>query len=160
MLLTPVPNLPASAIGELGETLVRAHLIAKGYSCHAIKTEGCVYDHLVDSGSTALPDGLGLLRVQTKTKLTGRVQSPRHKTPSYVFQMRRGTQGDTVRHYEKGTVDLFAFVALDIQRIAFWVPNGQRELFLRRPGPKSPHQPNARDWDDLTFEAAVAELAA
>ena len=93
--------------GMAAEHLVAAHLILQGYPAH-IASAGSPYDVIAEAEHR-------LWRVQVRSTRIPR--SNRHyRKPVYRFSLRRGKGG----HQCSGEgVDVYAFVALDINTIAY-----------------------------------------
>jgi hypothetical protein len=112
-ILAPTVPLGKHALGTLGETLVRAYLIARGHQAEHAAGHSA-YDLVIDTHTGEPP-----FRVQVKT--TRRPGGPgRHnggRTPSYDFRLHPGQQ--TATKYDPKDIDIYACVALDGPLIAF-----------------------------------------
>lgn len=104
-------NVNDMQCGKAGEYLVCADLILQGFVAYPSE-QGLPYDVVID-------DGGRLLKIQVKTTrkpLT--VPQRASKTEAYLFHVMRSGKGGKER-YTDMQVDLFALVALDVQRIAY-----------------------------------------
>ncbi|HMJ53607.1 MAG TPA: group I intron-associated PD-(D/E)XK endonuclease [Polyangiaceae bacterium] len=98
-------------IGKAAEHLVCAELILHGYNAF-LTDAGLPYDIMVDAGNS-------LLRIQVKSSWSPYQRERdrgRAPTSSYRFSLRHGTR---YRRMTTSDVDVFAFVALDVRRIAY-----------------------------------------
>ena len=96
-------------LAMLGEAVVVADITARGYFACVTNIEQAPFDLLVHSG----PD---LLRVQVKTTATVIVGSAGDGRTKSRYDFKVGGK------YPRGTVDLFAFVALDVGAIRYCAP--------------------------------------
>lgn len=98
----------ALQIGKAAEHIVCAELILLGFNAF-LADAGLPYDLIVDLGAG------GILRIQVKATL-GQYKRKDGRVTAYRFGLRKG------RHYQRiplGSVDAFAFVALNIRRVAY-----------------------------------------
>ena len=101
------PDLNATQLGTVGEQLVRYKLLRWGYEAVMLE-QGNDYDLLVVDP---------IIRIQVKS--TCGIDKWR-ETPTYKFNTRKGFCQSG--RYEEGSIDCFAFVALDIETVVFSEP--------------------------------------
>lgn len=128
-------------IGKAAEHLVCAELILQGFNAF-LADAGLPYDVVVDIG------GRGLLRLQVKATL-GEYKRKDGRASAYRFGLRKG------RNYQRipvGAVDAFAFVALDIRKVAYvhaahvLNPQGETAVLI-----EFCDDTNSRRWGARTF---------
>ncbi len=105
-------NINDLQIGKVGEYLVCADLILKGYIAFPSE-QGLPFDIVADINGR-------LFKVQVKTT-RGPKNIPQRKTviPAYRFSIGRNGKKGRHKKYEIGAVDIFALVALDTKRIGY-----------------------------------------
>ena len=97
--------------GKAGEFLVCCDLSLKGFAVF-MNEQQVGYDIITDTGKK-------LIRIQVKTCLKPALIPQRKKeTYSYIYSVRRFGKGGK-RNYGVDDVDVFAFVALDIMKVAY-----------------------------------------
>lgn len=102
-------------IGKVGEHLVCADLILKGYKAH-LSDQGLPYDVIADVNGK-------LLKIQVKTTRGVRPIPQRFKyTPAYLFHIKRCGKGGK-KKYQSYDFDVMALVALD-KNIIGYISNG------------------------------------
>ena len=121
---------PELNLGKAAEHLVCADLLMRGYSAF-LSDQGLPYDVIINLADR-------LVRVQVKA--TSKPKNPMPTTrvsDGYFFHVRRAGRGGE-RVYGSDEFDLFALVALDIRRIAYFahVDLGLQTICLRVPGVK------------------------
>lgn len=94
-------------LGKAGEHLVCFDLLMQGYSAFLADKDSS-YDIVVEIENT-------LKRIQVKT--TAEIKSYSHSKDTYRYQTRRGRGAR--KRFDIDGVDIFAFVAMDIQKIAY-----------------------------------------
>jgi hypothetical protein len=97
--------------GKAGEFLVCCDLAFKGFSVF-MNEQQIGYDLVVDTGKK-------ILRVQVKTCIKpGIIPQRKKENYAYIYDARRyGTGGR--KRYSPSEIDVFAFVALDIMKVAY-----------------------------------------
>ena len=100
-------------IGKIGEHLVCADLISQGYMAYIV-AEGLNYDVIMD-------DGGNIYRVQVRTtqkkrKIERKKNGNIFLATTHRFYISQGKNSVRVENYD---VDVFAFVALDVNKIAY-----------------------------------------
>lgn len=110
--------------GKVGEYLVCADLILKGYTAF-LSEQGLSYDVVLDI------DGR-LLRIQVKsTREPKSVPQRKDYTPAYLFNIRRmGAKGRG--SYSSDDVDIFALVALDRKIIGYLPEDKAKQTMIFR----------------------------
>ena len=98
-------DLNATQVGTVGEQFVRYKLMRWGYPAVMMEHSNS-YDILVMDEDTPI-------KIQVKSTLG----LDKSRPTTYRFHTRKGSQ-NTIS-YSKTDIDLFAFVALDIQRVRF-----------------------------------------
>ena len=136
-------------VGKAGEHLVCADLIVKGYVAF-LSEQGLGYDVIVDI------DGR-LLRIQVKSAMTHRPLPQRMKhTPSYLFYIKRtGKYGR--KTYRESDIDIFALVALDINKIAYISVKKSKTSMNFRCVPTKNNK-KGKYFDNYSFELALQDL--
>lgn len=110
-------------LGRIGELLAAVVLEQGGYSATIVG--GNKYDILATTNDD-------VFRVQVKSTLRPTDEKGRKKN-SYVF---RTGHGRSSKHaYEKGAIDMYALVALDIRRVLF-VPSQDIQVVTKRIKPE------------------------
>lgn len=152
----------ATAIGTAGEHIVCADLILKGFTAYQT-SQGLPYDLILDGANVGK-----LLRVAVKTTMKAAMRPARegHRV-CYQFAVTRSRRlhtGKTVaRAYTASDVDIVAFCALDIRRIAYChISECAQSMYfdtLDAQPPKNmrgivPLRPRKR-FDDYTVERAL-----
>lgn len=94
-------------IGKAAEHFVCANLILQGYNAF-LTDQGLPYDIITDTPK-------GLKRIQVRSTM-GTISTPKQE-PFYRFGLRKGK--GSVRSIKPLELDFFAFVALDILKIAY-----------------------------------------
>jgi len=154
------PNLSTSDIGAAGEHFVCADLF-----CHGIRATRATeeqFDVIFRIAGKSV-------HVQVRAQIAPRLATSRSKIAAYRFSFLRttGGGGDSPRkkaEYEAGTINLYGFVALDIDRVAYILPPPKRTtgITIRVPGvyypPMSSHTHEGHHFDDYTLEQALAAL--
>lgn len=105
----PASMLHELSIGRAAEHLVCADLILQGFDAYLAGAQ-LPYDVVVDANGK-------LHRVQVKGTTSMYLGNERRKRRSYRFGLRKGR--GAIRRLDSTSVDVFAFVALDIRRIAY-----------------------------------------
>lgn len=120
------------AAGKVGEYLVCADLILRGYTAFPSE-QGLPYDVVADINGR-------LLKVQVKTT-RGLRQVPQRKDDAsgYLFHVGKCGKGG-VKQYSDFDVNLFALVALDDRVIGYMNPSGvKRTMIFRAPQNRGKH---------------------
>lgn len=120
------------AAGKVGEYLVCADLILRGYTAFPSE-QGLPYDVVADIGGR-------LFKVQVKTTRAPRaIPQRKEHTTGYLFHVGKcGKRG--VKQYSDADVDLFALVALDDRVIGYMSPsNVRRTMVFRAPQNRGKH---------------------
>lgn len=120
------------AAGKVGEYLVCADLILRGYTAFPSE-RGLPYDVVADIGGR-------LFKVQVKTTRGLRQVTQRKNDASgYLFHINRCGKGGT-RNYLDEDVNLFALVALDDKIIGYASPDSiRRTMMFRAPQNRGKH---------------------
>lgn len=120
------------AAGKVGEYLVCADLILRGYTAFPSE-QGLPYDVVADIGGR-------LFKVQVKTTRTLRpVPQRKEHTSAYIFHVGKCGKGG-VKSYSQSDVDLFALVALDDRTIGYMKPSEiRRTMIFRAPRNRGKH---------------------
>jgi hypothetical protein len=152
----------ATAIGTAGEHLVCADLILTGHTAY-MTSQGLTYDIVLDFGGK-------LLRVAVKSTQKASVRPEReYHRVCYQFAVtrsRRLSTGKTdARPYEAADVDIVAFCALDIRRVAYChITECAQSMHFDVPGPvlarrvKNPHIPR-KTFELYTIQRALSLAA-
>jgi len=99
-------------IGKAGEYLVCADLILNGYIAFPSE-QGLPFDIVSEVNGK-------LIRIQVKTTRNPKnIPQRKNPIPAYIFHIGINGKGARRKKYKKGTVDIFALVALDSKRIAY-----------------------------------------
>ena len=140
-------------VGKAAEHLVCCDLLVQGYNAF-LSDQGLPYDLIVDLGGR-------LLRVQVKGTRQPKNPMPGHRlTDGYFFHVRRAGKGG-VRIYGDDEFDMYALVALDIHKIAYFAVNdlNLQTVALRVPGIQYHHDSKAvKRFDTATFEDALESV--
>lgn len=97
--------------GKVGEYLVCADLILKGYTAFPSE-QGLSFDVVLSAKNR-------LYKIQVKTtRKPMAVPQRKERTEKYLFHVRRGGKGGR-KNYEENDVDIFALVALDTKTIGY-----------------------------------------
>lgn len=120
------------AAGKVGEYLVCADLILRGYTAFPSE-QGLPYDVVADIGGR-------LFKVQVKTTRAPRaIPQRKEHTTGYLFHVGKCGKGG-VKQYSDADVDLFALVALDDRVIGYMSPsNVRRTMVFRAPQNRGKH---------------------
>jgi DNA-binding Xre family transcriptional regulator len=105
--------------GKAGEYLVCSDLSLKGFAVF-MNEQQVGYDLVADTGKN-------LLRVQVKTSIKPRTSQVSKGHCAYVYNPRCYGQGGR-KNYTIGDVDVFAFVALDIMKVAYIKSKDVRQI--------------------------------
>ena len=99
-------------IGKAGEYLVCADLILKGHIAFPSE-QGLSYDVVADINGK-------LIKIQVKTTRKSKyIPQRKSPIPAYIFHIGINGKRGRRKKYAKGSVDLFALVAIDTKRIAY-----------------------------------------
>jgi len=119
-----------SQIGKVGEYLVCADLILKGYVAY-LSEQGLHYDVVLDNNGV-------LYKIQVKTtRLPMKVPQRKKRTMKYCFHVRRMGNGGR-KSYECRDVDFFALVALDTKTIGYIPLNKTKQTMFFLPENTTP----------------------
>lgn len=134
------------AAGTAAEHLVCADLLLDGWRAF-LADQNCAYDVAVDVAGR-------LVRVQVKaTRQQRAIPQRAEHIPAYMWHVRRaGKKGQ--RFYAEDEFDLLALVALDIRRIAYFLPSQAKQTIHIRP----PGSVGGKQFDAYPFREAVASL--
>lgn len=98
-------------VGKAGEYLVCADLILKGYMAFP-SDQGLPFDVVSEVKGK-------LIKIQVRTVRKAKIpHKPHGQTPVYLFHIKRTGKGGK-KEFTSGSVDLFAFVALDTKEIGY-----------------------------------------
>ncbi len=135
-------------VATAAEHLVCADLMLAGHDAF-LCSGGCPYDLVVNAGAA-------LIRLQVKA-----TRKPSHDNSrwlSYAWSLYRHGPKRSGRKpvgYTSTEIDMFAFVALDIRRVAYLsLAEVTCKTFRMAPPDRSKHR-TARTFDDLTFKRAL-----
>ena len=138
------------AVGAAGEHLVCFDLWAMGHRAYQVDRR-LAYDVVLDTNSR-------LYRVQVKS--TRRPACFVRNTPRSETGYRFHARSSRRRHdkvYDHSTVDIFAFAAIDIRRVAYMLPNSQYSWVFRTD--RSSFQ-TAMTFDECSLESVLKQLEA
>lgn len=139
--------------GSGGEYLVMADLILSGYRVTQAHS-GSAYDLLVEL------DGPRFIRIQVKSTGSETTTRPGTKKLFYRWELRRGNNRNTPRHYANSEYEIVALVATDIREIAY-IPKTQipiSNIKLRSPSADMDPQCVRGRINDYPFSQALAEV--
>jgi len=111
-------------IGKAGEFLTCCDLTTKGFAVFMNERQ-VSYDLIADTGKR-------LLRVQVKTCMKPRANQASKTFDAYVYSPRCYGKGNR-KSYNISDIDVFAFVALDIMKVAYIKSEDVRQIMIFHP---------------------------
>lgn len=112
-------------LGLAGEHLVCFDLMMSGYKAF-LTSQDCSYDICLEYKNK-------IKRVQVKsTRSVKAVTQRKYNTSGYIWNVRRAGKGG-IRNYKDTDFDILALVALDIRKIAYFIPTdiGYSTIIIR-----------------------------
>lgn len=139
-------NINDLEAGEAGEHLVCADLITQGYKAFLTR-QGFHYDVVVDFNNK-------LIRIQVKTSRKPKPGNKEYKTKAYLYNVRRmGKNGR--KQYKEEDTDVFAFVALDIKKIAYVKSKNIQQTMVFREEETKIKNNDSRYFDEFLFKRCL-----